>query len=300
MVLSMPFSTSTTPLILPIASATFGAQSASKAWSCAKSLIWTGCGALVRSPIRSDAVQYIYNALDLADRIRDFRSPVGKQSLVLRKELDLDRLRRARKISDHILQNLNKLHVQRRFFRLYFAANLFNHFVDTPAAIILQLHRYVSGIRLRYRGQAELHSGAPGGTLDFRNFAQYCFDMSNDTIRLRERTAGRHDVVHDKTALIHFGEQVRAQEVVTDVRDRDQCEAQHGQPFRMLQRAAQPLLMEVHDLEKEAADGGIFSRQQTFNVLFVFSACFDHRLARFAMLDKKLAESGSPRQGQSE
>ena len=53
MVLSMPFITSTTPLIFLIRSPTFGAQFRSSAGSCANSLISIGSGALVRSPIMS-------------------------------------------------------------------------------------------------------------------------------------------------------------------------------------------------------------------------------------------------------
>ena len=53
MVLSIPFRTSTTPVDLLDASATFGAHSRSRAGSWENSLISTGSGALVRSPIMS-------------------------------------------------------------------------------------------------------------------------------------------------------------------------------------------------------------------------------------------------------
>ncbi len=53
MVLSMPLSTSTTPSIFLISSATFGAHSRSSACSWLNSLISIGSGALVRSPIMS-------------------------------------------------------------------------------------------------------------------------------------------------------------------------------------------------------------------------------------------------------
>ena len=88
--------------------------------------------------------------------------------------------------------------------------------------------------------------------------------------------------------------------MVTSVRHDDERKAQQRQLSRVLQSATQPLLMEVDDLEKEAADGGIFRRQQTLNILFVLDVGLGRRLSRFAMLDKKLAESRRPRQRQSE
>ncbi len=53
MVFSMPFSTSTTPGIFLMLSPTEVAHCVSSAGSCANSLITTGSGALVRSPIMS-------------------------------------------------------------------------------------------------------------------------------------------------------------------------------------------------------------------------------------------------------
>ena len=51
--LSIPFSTSTTPLTLLMLSATLGAHCSSSAASGEYSLIWMGSGALVKSPIMS-------------------------------------------------------------------------------------------------------------------------------------------------------------------------------------------------------------------------------------------------------
>ena len=53
MVFSIPFSTSTMPLILLMSSATFGAQSSSVFGSCENNLTWMSTGSLVRSPIMS-------------------------------------------------------------------------------------------------------------------------------------------------------------------------------------------------------------------------------------------------------
>ena len=49
----MPLRTSTTPVIMPIASAVFVASASSWPGSSEKILISTGCGTAVRSPIRS-------------------------------------------------------------------------------------------------------------------------------------------------------------------------------------------------------------------------------------------------------
>src|SRR5260221_641671 len=104
-----------------------------------------------------------------------------------------------------------------------------------------------------------------------------------------DRTARGHDVIDDKTTHIHLGEQVGTEEVVTSVGHDDEREAQQRQLSRVLQGATQPFLMEVNDLEKKAANGGIFSRQQALNILFVLDVGLGRSLSRFAMPDKKLA-----------
>ena len=89
MVFSMPFSTSTTPLIL-------------------------------------------------LDGVGHLRRPVSQQFRVRRKQLDLDRFRRAGQIADHVLQNLDELHVQQRFllWRSWPATSA-DDFVDAAAALSL-------------------------------------------------------------------------------------------------------------------------------------------------------------------
>src|SRR5439155_20917066 len=68
-----------------------------------------------------NTVQHVYDALDLADRIGHLRSPVGEKVGILSKELNLDRFGRAGEVSDHVLQDLDKLHVQRGFLGFDFA-----------------------------------------------------------------------------------------------------------------------------------------------------------------------------------
>ena len=88
------------------------------------------------------------------NRIGNLRRPLLERNSIRRKQLDLDRLRLAGQIADHVLQHLDELHAHGRFLRVDLRTNILRHLVDAPAAILLELHQDIAAIRLCHRRQA--------------------------------------------------------------------------------------------------------------------------------------------------
>ena len=81
-------------------------------------------------------------------------------------------------------------------------------------------------------------------------------DVGDHPVGFLERTAGRHHVVEDEAAFVHGRKQVAAQMVVAHVGNDDQNRAEARQPDGMLQRAAQPALVEFEDALEPASLAG--------------------------------------------
>src|ERR1019366_5195765 len=82
----------------------------------------------------------------------------------------------------------------------------------------------------------------------------------------------------------------------------DQSQTQRSECFRMLQSAAQPLLVEVDDFEEETAHGSLFGGKQAGDGFFFGLDPGARRgsVTVLAMPDEELTECGSPRQSQGE
>ena len=72
-----------------------------------------------------------------------------------------------------------------------------------------------------------------------------CFHMTDHAIGFCQRTARRHDVVEDKSAFVHLGQQVGPENVVTQIRSNDQHSAEDDQQSRTFQSATQPAFVKV-------------------------------------------------------
>ena len=79
------------------------------------------------------------------------------------------------------------------------------------------------------------------------------FHVCDDAIGFLQRAPRRHDVIENEAAFVHVRKQVGAELAVAQVGDRDQNHAEASEPDRMLQRAAQPALIEHDDSLEEAA-----------------------------------------------
>ncbi len=83
--------------------------------------------------------------------------------------------------------------------------------------LALQLHRDVARIGLGNGGESHLEPGAPGGAFYLGGLIEDALDMLENPIGLGEGTSCGHDVVEDEAALVHLGQQVRAEGGVGEV-----------------------------------------------------------------------------------
>src|SRR5438128_3542694 len=127
-----------------------------------------------------DSVQDIYDTWNFLNGIRQLWRPGFEYSRVLRKELNLDGLRRTGQIADHVLQSLHKLNVQRGLLLLNFRTHVIHDLLDTAAAMLFQFYGKVAGIRLGNGSQSQLQPGSTRGVLHFGRAAQNLFDRTND------------------------------------------------------------------------------------------------------------------------
>ena len=92
--------------------------------------------------------------MNLFDRVSNLRRPLPQHIGILREHLDHDRLRRVRKIADHILQQLREFHIQRGHALGSPLPHIGDYLIDAAVALTLQLHREISAIRFGYRREA--------------------------------------------------------------------------------------------------------------------------------------------------
>src|SRR6185437_12596404 len=136
------------------------------------------------------------------------------------------------------------------------------------------------------------------GALDFGHGAQDALDAFEHGIGFGERAAGRHDVVEDEAALVHFRQQVGAEGLVAEVRSRHQRQAHQDEPEGSGEGAAEPALVEADHAAEEARERSVFGGQQLFH--FAGAGRCGDGLAAAALAQKILAEDGRPGEGQSE
>ena len=120
-----------------------------------------------------DAVEHVHHAGDLLDRLADLRRPLLQQLRILREQLDHDRLRRAREIADHVLQELDELDVAAWDAALVTFSRTSAITSSTPRSRSrFSFTEKSPVIGLGDGGQAELQAGAPRRALDFGSLAQ--------------------------------------------------------------------------------------------------------------------------------
>ena len=165
----------------------------------------------------SKAIENIDHSRLLLDGVGDARGHVLEDGGIGIEELDLDGFGGVGQVPNHVLQDLGELDVKLRFCLLDFAADIGDDFVDTAIAFRLELDSNVAGVGFGDGGEAHLEAGAARDAIDFGSFGEDSLDVLENAIRLGERTAGRHDVVENETALVHFGQQVGSERRVADV-----------------------------------------------------------------------------------
>src|SRR2546427_1289499 len=177
-----------------------------------------------------DSVQNIHHPFYLADRPRDFWGPSVEQRSVLRKQFDLDRLRLAGEVANHILQDLHELHANGRLLGVDLRANIFHYVVDGALAILPQLYQNVAAIGFGYGCKPELQAGSPRRALDFGNRLCDLLHAEHHAIGFRERGSRRRPIVERKPTFVHLGHQVGTGESIAEIRCCDQKHAQPRQP----------------------------------------------------------------------
>ncbi len=181
-----------------------------------------------------------------------------------REQLDLHRLGRVRQIADHVLQNLHELDLDGRLFTRDTFAELRDDFVDVTAALALQLDGNVAAVGLGDGGQAQLQAGAARRAFDFRDFAQHLLDVANNAVGLSQRGTRRHPVIEDEATLVHLGQQVGAQRLITEEGRHHQHQAEQGNPPRTFQRKAHPMLIEINQASEAARQRRVLGNEQFF------------------------------------
>ena len=97
-------------------------------------------------------------------------------------------------------------------------------------------------------GQTQLQAGAPRCALHFRNFAQHLLHVADHAIGFCQRTASRHDVVDDESALVHLRQQVRSRKTCSKhTRATISTALKITSKPGPLERATQPALVKVDD-----------------------------------------------------
>ena len=122
-----------------------------------------------------------------------------------------------------------------------------NDLFDIAIALVFQFHQDVAGISFCHRGQPKLQSRSPRSAFHLRNLAQHRFDVTDDAIGLCQGTAGRHDVVEDESAFVHFRQQVWIREGETEKRNYDQPDAEGFEQDGALQSAPQPSFVKINN-----------------------------------------------------
>ena len=132
-------------------------------------------------------------------------------------------------------------------------AHVRHNFFNVAIALGFQLHQDVAVVGLGHGGKSQLQARAPRCAFHFRSFAQHLFQMTDDAVGFRERTACGHEVVEDESPFVHLRQKIRIRIVEANERNCDQGRAENHQHQRTFQRAAQPALMEVDYPQEESA-----------------------------------------------
>ena len=169
-----------------------------------------------------NTILHVHNSRDLLDGSGHHRRPPPQYVRVLRKQLNHHWFGSAGEVADHILQKLWEFHVQDRLGFPDFGAHIGDDLITGTLAMTFQLDADIACVRFSHRGRPELQAGAARSALHFGRIAQDLLHVGDDAIRLAERSARRHDVVHDETSLIHRGQEIRSRVLVAEVRAADQ------------------------------------------------------------------------------
>ena len=102
--------------------------------------------------------------------------------------------------------------------------------------------------------QSQLQAGAPRCAFDLRHLSQHLLDMTYHTVGFLQRTARRHDVVENESALVHFRKQIGARKAVANVGGNDQNSAEQDEQPGAFECTPQPAFVEVHNAQEKAAE----------------------------------------------
>lgn len=78
-------------------------------------------------------------------------------------------------------------------------------------------------------------------------------DVEQDAVGLLQGAAGRHDVIEDEGAFVHFRQEVGAESLVGEVCAQQKEQTGSGKPPGSLQSGAEDALVEAEDGRHEAA-----------------------------------------------
>ena len=147
--------------------------------------------------------------------------PAPPAGSIVAEDLDLDRLRVALEIAEHVLQQLDELDLRVRHRRRQRVAQVGDDFFGGPAALAarLQPHQDVAAVLLR-REHAELRSGAARVAGDLGRLREDRFDLLEARVGVFERAAGRRQVVDDEAAFVGGGQEAGADRHVGRQRQR--------------------------------------------------------------------------------
>ena len=175
------------------------------------------------------AVLGVHHSGNLLDGVLHPGAELVQQGGIAAEELDLDGFRRVGEVADHVLQHLRELDVEGRLGLPDPLADVLHDLFDVAVAVTLEADGEVAGVGLGDGGEAHLQAGAAAGDLDLGRAAQDLLDVLEDAVGLGERCACRGEVVENKCALVHLGQQVGAKRVVGKPGGDDQREAERGE-----------------------------------------------------------------------
>ncbi len=125
----------------------------------------------------------------------------------------------------------------------------------------LRLNGEVSAIRFGDRDEAQLQAGAARGIFDFWNRMQDFFDVLQDFVGFRERTARRRVVIQNESALIHFRQQVGSEKVVANQAQNDNNQRAGGHRPTAAQDRTHDTFVKIHDAAKDTRSVSVFQGQ---------------------------------------
>ena len=163
-----------------------------------------------------NSVLNVFHNGDFFDPVPYFDGPLFQQSRVPGEELDFDGFGRAAQVADHVLQNLNELHIKLRIQRVDLLAEFRNNLINGALAIFLKMHQKVAGVGFGDGGEAQLKACAPRSAFHFRGLRENFFHGKKHSVGVFQGRTGGHEVIQHEAAFVHFRKQFAAQRTVAE------------------------------------------------------------------------------------